>query len=74
MTTQPEPERWATCAWCRRTVSLDEAIDESWVPDWWHGDVSHSVPACTSCTAKHLEVDADGETVLRPGHSLPEGE
>ena len=34
MIAQREPERWATCAWCRRTVPLDKAIDEGWVPDW----------------------------------------
>jgi hypothetical protein len=74
MNTQPEPEHWATCVWCPRTVPLGEAIDEGWTPEWWHGEVSHSAPACTSCAAKHLEEDADGEMVLKPGHPLPEGE
>ncbi len=70
----PEPERWATCAWCRRTVPLEEAIDEGWLPDWWHGDDCHSSPACPTCAAEHLEDDGTGEMVLRPGHPLPEGE
>jgi hypothetical protein len=73
VTTEAEPEHWATCAWCRRTVPLGEAIDEGWLPEWWHGDVAHG-PACPSCAAKHLEDDCAGEMVLRPGHALPEGE
>jgi hypothetical protein len=72
--TQPEPEHWATCAWCRRTVPLGEAIDEGWIPDWWDGDTCHSAPACASCAAKHLYEAPDGEMALRPGHDLPEGE
>ncbi len=74
MTTQPEPERWATCAWCRRTVSLDQAIDEGWIPDWWDGDTCHDSPACTTCAAEPLERAPDGEMALRSGHPLPEGE
>lgn len=72
MTTESEPEYWATCCWCRRTVPLDEAIDEGWEPDWWNGDVNHSEPACTSCAAIHLQEEADGEMALRPGHPLPQ--
>ncbi len=45
MIAQPEQERWATCAWCRRTVPLGDAIDEGWVPDWWDGDTCHSAAA-----------------------------
>ncbi len=74
MIAQREPERWATCPWCRRTVPLDQAIDEGRCPEWWDGDTGHSSPACATCAAEHLERAPDGEMTLRPGHPLPEGE
>jgi len=73
MIARPEPERWATCAWCRKTVTLGAAIDEGWIPEWWHGNECHSSPTCTACAAEHLHDDGTGELVLRPGHPLPEG-
>jgi hypothetical protein len=33
MSTHPDPEFWATCVWCRRTVPLGEALDEGWTPE-----------------------------------------
>lgn len=63
----------ATCAWCRRTVPLGQAIDEGWFPEWWdQSGVCHSRPTCPVCAAKHLQEDESGEMGLRPGHPLPE--
>jgi hypothetical protein len=70
-----EPEAWVTCAWCRRTLPLTEAIDEGWWPDWWDGDTCHDSSACPTCAANHhLQQDGDGEMGLRTGHPLPEDE
>lgn len=68
-----DEETWVTCCWCRRTLPLDEAIDEGWVPDWWDGDVNHGEPACAECAAAHLELASDGEMALRPGHDCSAG-
>jgi hypothetical protein len=74
MSTNPEPELWATCAFCHRTLPLGEAINEGWVPAWWLGAGQHPDPACADCIVKHLDEDSDGELVLKPGHALPESE
>lgn len=66
-----EPRRWATCAWCRVSVPLEDAIYGGWVPGWWCGDVCDGSPACPACAADHLEQDASGEMVLKPGHPVP---
>jgi hypothetical protein len=60
------------CAFCEKEVeSVHEAVELGWYPDFWVGERHYQGPICPECQREHLVIDADGEYVLKPDHSLP---
>ena len=53
------------CAICGIEVeTVDEAIDSSWIPYFYEGEVEHG-PACSSCAETMIDVGEDGEMELK---------
>jgi hypothetical protein len=54
------------CAICGITTdSVDEAIDQGWIPYVWDGDREIDGPFCGSCFEGLIEIDGDGEFVVK---------
>ena len=54
------------CAICGITIdSVEEAIDEGWIPYVWEGDSEQEGPFCGSCFEGLIEIDEDGEFVVK---------
>ncbi len=54
------------CAICGIEVdSIDEAIDEGWIPYIWEGDQEKEGPYCGSCSEILIQVNKDGEYVVK---------
>jgi hypothetical protein len=54
------------CAICGIEVdSIDEAIDEGWIPYVWEGDQEKEGPYCGSCSEILIQVNEDGEYVIK---------
>ncbi|MFP3929287.1 MAG: hypothetical protein ACLFUP_10305 [Desulfobacteraceae bacterium] len=53
------------CTVCGMEVdSIEQAIQENWVPGFWEYDQEHG-PACAFCSEKLLVLAEDGEFELR---------
>ena len=46
--------------------SVDEAIDEGWIPSVWEGDYEQEGPFCNSCAEALMQLDENGEFELKP--------
>jgi len=54
------------CAICGIQIdSVDEAIDEGWIPYVWDGAQEKDGPFCPSCSETLIQVDEDGEFVVK---------
>lgn len=54
------------CAICGIEInSVDEGIDEGWIPYVWDGDQEKDGPFCPSCSETLIRVDEDGEFVVK---------
>ena len=54
------------CAICGITIdSVEEAIDEGWIPYVWDGDQEKEGPFCASCFEALIEIDKDGEFAVK---------
>ena len=54
------------CSICGITIdSVEEAIDEWWIPYVWEGDLEQEGPFCGSCFEGLIEIDEDGEFVVK---------
>ena len=54
------------CAICGITIDLvEEAIDKGWIPYVWDGDLEIEGPFCASCFEGLIEIDGDGEFVVK---------
>jgi hypothetical protein len=54
------------CGICGIEVgSIDEAIDEGWIPYVWDGDHEKEGPYCGSCAETLLRIDENGEFVVK---------
>jgi hypothetical protein len=54
------------CTICGIEVeSIDEAIDEGWIPSVWDGDQEREGPFCGSCSETLMELDENGEFELK---------
>jgi len=47
--------------------SIDEAIDEGWIPYFYEGETEHEI-ACPGCTEVFLETSEDGEMEVKAEH------
>jgi hypothetical protein len=45
--------------------SVEDAIEEGWVPSIWEGDQEQDGPFCPSCSEILIEVDEVGEYVVK---------
>ena len=55
------------CAICGIEMdSVDEAIDEGWIPSVWEGDYEQEGPFCSSCSETLIQLDENGEFELKP--------
>lgn len=54
------------CAICGIEIdSVDEAIDEGWIPSVWEGHHEQEGPSCASCSETLMQLDENGEFELR---------
>ena len=54
------------CAICGiQTDSVDEAIDNGWIPSVWEGDHEQEGPFCASCSEALMQLDENGEFELK---------
>jgi len=54
------------CAICGIEIeSIDQAIEEGWIPSVWDGDQEKDGPFCASCSDMFIEVDEDGEFAVK---------
>ena len=54
------------CSICGISIgSVEEAIDEGWIPYVLEGDKEKDGPFCTSCSDILIEIDEDGEYVVK---------
>jgi hypothetical protein len=57
------------CAICGIQIdSVDEAIDKGWIPYAWEGDQEKDGPFCASCSETLIQIDEDGEFVVKEGY------
>ena len=62
------------CPFCQREVaSVEQAIEWDWFPDFWAGEVNYQGPVCPDCVLQFLDMDQNGERVLKPGCAVPAG-
>jgi hypothetical protein len=55
------------CAICGTEIeSVDEAIDEGWIPSVWENDHEQEGPFCASCSETLMQLDENGEFELKP--------
>ncbi len=55
------------CAICGIEIdSIDQAIEEAWIPYAWDGDREQEGPFCGSCSETLMQVDGNGEFELKP--------
>ena len=55
------------CAICGIEIdSIDQAIEEAWIPYAWDGDREQEGPFCGSCSEILMQVDENGEFELKP--------
>ncbi len=56
-----------TCHFCGTTNSLDQAVEDGWVPYFYSTDGnSIEEPACPPCADRHLKLGPDGEWEQTP--------
>lgn len=55
-----------TCHYCQKTLDLDVAVEEGWVPYFYDGEIEISEPVCPACAEGRIRFDADGEYELIP--------
>ena len=54
------------CSICGTGIeSIDDAVEQGWLPSFWDGDFHHEV-ACPSCSETIIRVGNDGEYELKP--------
>ncbi|MCG2779041.1 MAG: hypothetical protein L6406_25480 [Desulfobacterales bacterium] len=54
------------CAICGIEIdSVDEGIDDGWIPYVWEGDHEQDGPFCSSCSEILIQIDKDGEYVVK---------
>ncbi len=54
------------CAICGIQLdSVEEGIDEGWIPYVWDGDREQEGPFCDSCFETLIQIDEDGEYVVK---------
>jgi len=54
------------CAICGIEVdSIDEAIDDGWIPYIWEGDQEKEGPYCGACSEILIQVNEEGEYVVK---------
>ena len=54
------------CAICGIEIdSVDEAIDEGWIPSVWESDHEQEGPFCASCSEALMQLDENGEFELK---------
>ena len=54
------------CAICGIEIdSADEAINNGWIPYVWDNDREQEGPFCGSCSEMLIQVDEDGEFVVK---------
>ncbi len=54
------------CAICGIEIdSVDEAIDDGWIPYVWEGDHEQEGPFCASCSEALMQLDENGEFELK---------
>jgi hypothetical protein len=58
---------------CKEVASVEQAIEWDWYPDFWAGDVNYQGPVCPECCCQYLDMDENGERVLKPGCAVPAG-
>jgi hypothetical protein len=64
------------CMFCAKTSPTGAALDNGWVPFFWHDGTEYSQKGkgvCPACVAAHLKFNEEfGDYELLPGHSPPE--
>ena len=54
------------CSICGTEIeSIDQAVDDGWIPYFYDGETEHDV-ACPSCSETVLQVGEDGEMEVKP--------
>lgn len=54
------------CAICGIQInSVERGIDAGWIPYVWDGDREQDGPFCSSCCESLIEIDDDGEWVVK---------
>jgi hypothetical protein len=54
------------CAICGTMIdSIDEAINAGWIPYVWDADQEKEGPFCASCSESLIQIDKDGEFVVK---------
>ncbi len=57
----------ATCHFCKRTTSLDEAVERGWIPYFYSTEGNEiSEPVCPPCADRNLTLGSDGEWEQTP--------
>ena len=58
------------CAICGIEIdSVDEGIDDGWIPYVWEGDHEQEGPFCASCSETLMQLDENGEFVVKEEYS-----
>ena len=58
---------------CKEVASVEQSIEWDWYPDFWAGEVNYQGPVCPECCRTYLEMDQNGERVLKSGCAVPAG-
>jgi len=54
------------CAICGIQIdSVENAVSTGWIPYVWDGDREQDGPFCSSCCESLIEIDKDGEWVVK---------
>ena len=54
------------CSICGTEIeSIDDAIDDGWLPSFYDGDFQHEV-CCSNCSETIIQVGEDGEYEVKP--------
>lgn len=64
------------CLFCRTVAVFESALDQGWIPSFWHHDIEFSKKdsgICPACAGAHLKFNEEyGDYELLPDHPLPE--
>ena len=62
------------CPFCLKEVAtVEQAIEWDWYPDFSAGEVNYQGPVCPDCCSEFLEMDQNGERVLKSACAVPAG-